>query len=156
MRISEALSGVALLYVETSPFIYYTEKRPGYVDKARAIFRYLDEGRLSVITSTIALSETLVKPIREHDEALVNAYSELFESTAGLSMMPVSAAVARLSAQLRAHYELKTPDALHLATALEAHCDAFLTNDKGFKRVSELRVLVLDELELEPPTTETT
>lgn len=43
---------------------------------------------------------------------------------------------------------LRTPDALQIAAALVAGCEAFLTNDAGLKRVTELRVLVLDELEM--------
>ena len=60
-----------------------------------------------------------------------------------------------MAAQLRARYELKTPDALHVAAALEARCEAFLTNDKGIQRVTDLRVLVLEDLELDPPPTGT-
>jgi predicted nucleic acid-binding protein len=151
MKISEALSEVELLYVETSPFIYFTEKRPVYAGKMRSIFRWLDEQRLDVITSTISLSECLTKPLRDGDSALVTTYSEMFESTRGLSMMPVDAAVAKRSAELRASYGLKTPDALHVATALISRCNAFLTNDLALKRISEIRVLVLDELEIDTP-----
>jgi predicted nucleic acid-binding protein len=46
---------------------------------------------------------------------------------------------------------MRTPDALHVATAIDAGCDAFLTNDTGIKRVHEIAVLVLDDLELDPP-----
>jgi predicted nucleic acid-binding protein len=42
---------------------------------------------------------------------------------------------------------LRLPDALQIAVALEAGCEAFLTNDLTLKRVVELRVLVLDDLE---------
>jgi len=35
-----------------------------------------------------------------------------------------------------------------IAGALSAGCEAFLTNDADLRRVTELRVLVLDELEL--------
>jgi predicted nucleic acid-binding protein len=52
---------------------------------------------------------------------------------------------------LRARYNLRTPDALHVATRIDATCDAFLTNDAGIKRVIEIAVLVLDELELDLP-----
>ena len=41
--------------------------------------------------------------------------------------------------------------ALHVAAAIDASCDAFLTNDLGIKRVTEIKILVLDELELAPP-----
>jgi predicted nucleic acid-binding protein len=49
---------------------------------------------------------------------------------------------------LRAGYNLRTPDALQIATAVELNCQAFLTNDKQLQPVAELRVLILDELEL--------
>jgi predicted nucleic acid-binding protein len=42
----------------------------------------------------------------------------------------------------------KIDDALQVATALNSSCEAFLTNDSNLKRVTQLRVLVLDELEL--------
>lgn len=37
---------------------------------------------------------------------------------------------------------------LQNATALENNCDAFLCNDKDLKRVTELKILILDEIEL--------
>ena len=43
---------------------------------------------------------------------------------------------------------LRTPDALQIATALNAGCTAFLTNDFRLQLVTEIRVLVLDEMEL--------
>jgi predicted nucleic acid-binding protein len=55
---------------------------------------------------------------------------------------------AKRAATLRAVYDLRTPDALQIATALEFNCQAVLTNDKQLQRVTELRVLILDELEL--------
>ncbi len=38
------------------------------------------------------------------------------------------------------------PDALQLAVAMQTDCQVFLTNDLKLKRVSELQVLVLDEM----------
>ena len=60
------------------------------------------------------------------------------------TIVPVNIQIAERAAHLR------TPDALQVATALDAGCDALLTNDLGLKRVAEMRVLVLDELELDP------
>ncbi len=151
MIISDALAGVRLLYVETAPFIYFTEKRALYVDKMRAIFQYLDDGLFDVAASTIAFSEALTKPLKDEDTALVRAYSEMFGTTSGLRMIPVDMPIARQSAVLRARYNLKTPDALHIATVIITHCDAFLTNDLDLKRVTEIRMIVLEELELDPP-----
>jgi predicted nucleic acid-binding protein len=40
------------------------------------------------------------------------------------------------------------PDALQIATAVESGCEGFLTNDLTIKRIQEIKILVLDELEL--------
>lgn len=64
-----------------------------------------------------------------------------------ITALPVNAIVAEQAAQLRTIYRLRTPDALHVATALVSGCDAFLTNDIKLKRVVEIPVLVFDELD---------
>jgi predicted nucleic acid-binding protein len=62
--------------------------------------------------------------------------------------VPVSTTIAENAAELRAKYRLRTPDALQIGTAIESSCHAFLTNDFGIQRVTEISVLVLDELDL--------
>lgn len=68
----------------------------------------------------------------------------------GLDLVPVTADVAQTGARLRAEYGLRTPDALHLAPAIEAGADVFLTNDERLRRVSDVRVMLVSEL----PTSE--
>jgi predicted nucleic acid-binding protein len=148
VKIADVLSGIDLLGVDTPPFIYYTENRPIYFDKMKAIFQRVNQGQFEVLCSVITLSETLNKPIEANDQMLINAYNSLFENTSGVTLVSVNKNIARRAAELRAKYGLKTPDALHVATALETGCQAFLTNDKGLKQVSEIQVLVLDELEV--------
>lgn len=63
----------------------------------------------------------------------------------------INAAIAREAARIRVHYNLQLPDALQVAAALIDGCEAFLTNDAALKRVTELRVLVVCELESENP-----
>lgn len=146
MKITTALLDVRDLYVETAPFIYYTESRSGYVDRMRAIFQEVMDKSSIIFTSTIILSECLAKPLRENDLPTVQAYNDLFEQTSHIRLISVDRQIARRSAILRAQYQLKTPDALHLATAIETGCQAFLTNDLALKRVTDIQVLVLDDL----------
>jgi predicted nucleic acid-binding protein len=56
--------------------------------------------------------------------------------------------MAERAAELRASYGMRLPDALQIAAALGERCDAFLTNDRRLARVTEIRVLVLDDLAL--------
>ena len=152
MKISDALKQVQRLAVETAPYIYYVENHPTYADKVDAIFQLVEAAPLEIKSSVITLTETLMKPIQAGDQALIDVYHDLLTETDYIVLNPVTAAVAERAAHLRARYNLRTPDAVHLASALEAGCDALLTNDLGLKRVTELRILVLDDLELDAPT----
>lgn len=151
MKISDALSSIKVLYVETAPFIYYTERYPVYVAKMRSVFLRIHQSQLEIFTSTITLTEVLTKPLKAGDKALVNAYHEMLENTQNIIIVPVDNTIANKAAELRAQYNLKTPDALQIATAIESGCDAFLTNDLGLRRVNEVKILVLDELEVDTP-----
>ena len=51
------------------------------------------------------------------------------------------------AAELRARYRLRLPDAIQLAVALNAGCQAFLTNDRDLQRVTAVRILSLEDLE---------
>jgi predicted nucleic acid-binding protein len=62
--------------------------------------------------------------------------------------MSIDDAAADQAARLRAKYQLLTPDAIQLAMAVNAGFQVFLTNDRGLQRVTEIRVLILDDLEL--------
>jgi predicted nucleic acid-binding protein len=44
---------------------------------------------------------------------------------------------------------MKLPDAIQVAVAIDQGCEAFLTNDRRLAQVTELRVLVLDDLALQ-------
>lgn len=52
------------------------------------------------------------------------------------------------AAKLRADYNLHLLDALQMALAVTNGCDAFLTNDRQLKRVIEMQVLVIDDLQI--------
>lgn len=148
MKIRDALNGVGTLGIETAPFIYYVEQHPTYVDRMRAIFQQVNSGTPQVITSVITLTEVLTMPIQAGHALYEQEYRDMLLNTAYVTTLPVSVAIADRAAHLRAQYRLRTPDALHVATAILSGCDAFLTNDQGLKRVREVHVLVLDELEL--------
>ena len=64
-----------------------------------------------------------------------------------LSVVLVDDSISTQAARIRAKYKgIKGMDSLQLATAIVYGCDVFLTNDKQLKQVTELNVLLVDEL----------
>lgn len=148
MKLPDALRGIRQLAFDTAPLIYFIERHPDYFDRMLFIMRYVDQGLIAGVGASIVLTEVLVQPIRTDNQELAGRYEAVLTQSDNFRLEPVATHVSRAAADLRARYNLRTPDALHIATAIDAGCDAFLTNDLGLKRVTELKVLVLDELEL--------
>ena len=63
-----------------------------------------------------------------------------------VSLIPATRELWEDAARIRADTGLKTPDALHAATALSIGCTLFITNDTDFRRVEGLPIVVLDDL----------
>jgi len=148
IALDNAFSDVDRLGLDTPPFIYLIERNPTHVDLVREVFRRITVGTFTAHSSVITLTEVLVQPRRVGNEALARRYRRFLLRSRNFSLDPITADIAEQAADLRARYGLRTPDALQIASALAAGCTAFLTNDMRLQRVSELRVLVLDELEL--------
>ena len=146
LTVSEALSGVSRFGVDTAVFIYYVEADPARFDRCLAVFDTVAAGSAGVYTSVLTLTETLVHPLRSGNVPLADAYRNLLDHTNGVTSSAVDSHIAELAADLRSRYSLRTPDAIQIATAISAGCDAFLTNDAGLRRVADIRVVVLDDL----------
>ncbi|HLU10353.1 MAG TPA: PIN domain-containing protein [Oceanobacillus sp.] len=111
--------------------------------KVRDIFRQIDQGKFEGVSSMITLVEVLTQPLKMGNSTLEMEYRNILMRSRHFSLLPISVGIAERAAQLRAHYNLKTPDALQVFAAIDAQCDAFLTNDLGLKRVQEINVLLI-------------
>lgn len=148
MRLADALKNISILAFDTAPVIYFVEANPQYDALVTAIFERVEKGDITGVTSVISLCEVLVHPLRNRNIDLQKRYREILQTSPNFYTEPINAKIAEAAAELRAKYNLRTPDALQIAAALENGCDAFLCNDNGLKRVTELRILILDDLTL--------
>ncbi len=134
-----------IVYVDTSPVIYSVEENAMYSQLLEPLWDELKAGQLIVVSSELILLETLVVPLKNNDGALIAAYENIL-TMSDLDLFPITTQILREAAQLRATANLKTPDAIHAATALSINCAQFITNDFAFRRVPNLPVVVLDEV----------
>lgn len=134
---------LAAVYLDTSPIIYSVEKHADYWQILTPLWQSLKANEIEVFTSELTLLETLVQPIKQNNNALISAYETLLTKT-DIRLQPINADILREAANLRANQNFKTPDAIHAATA--SNCAYFITNDNGFKRLSNFNVVILSEL----------
>lgn len=144
--LASALTGVRRLAVDTAPLIYLIESHPEFGSAVREVVERAERDELTLVTSSLTLTEALTLPFERGKEDLAHEYRNLLLHTPYLLLEPIGARIAERAALLRSEHNLKTPDAIQLATALEAGCEAFLTNDLALRRVDALRVVVLADL----------
>ena len=146
-NLDDALSGITKLGVDTPIIIYFVETHPQYDALVTEVFQHIADSTFTGVTSVITLIEVLIRPFRRGDIRLQQEYRDLLLHSANFEMVSIDTAIAERAAEIRARYNFRIPDALQIAAALAAGCEAFLTNDAELKRVTELRMLVLNELE---------
>lgn len=132
--------------IDTAPFVYFIEEREPYVELLTSFFDAVDAGRIQALTTTITCSETLVIPCRrQNDKELITKYETFLLETPSLTIIPLNFQIAKITAEIRAQHGLKTPDAIQWATAIQCGVHFFLTNDKGFQKFSNPKVLMIDD-----------
>lgn len=132
--------------LDSAPLIYFIEENPAYLEMTDAFFEAMVRGELRVVTSVITLLEVLVYPLRQGNSILAKQYRDILSDEEGLTTIEVSPAIAEIAAQLRATYNLRTPDAIQTATAIRGAASFFLTNDARLPSLPGLEVLLLEEL----------
>jgi predicted nucleic acid-binding protein len=143
---SLTLPSTGLVYVDTQIVIYSVETHPAYWSTLRPLWTAVQHAPLSIVSSQLTMLETMVAPLRAGDLVLCKAYEQLFEG-GGVRLLPISELVLKEAAKLRAASpSLRTPDAIHAATALIYGCAMFLTNDESFRSVTGLPLVMLNDV----------
>jgi predicted nucleic acid-binding protein len=96
--------------------------------------------------SVLLLAEVLTEPM--HDNPDSDETATLVSLLSRLELHPLDETTARLALALAVSYGLRAADAVHLATAVAAGADRFLTNNrKDFPQtINEIDVVYPDEL----------
>jgi len=135
-----------IIGLDTMVFIYHFEENQIYSPLTFSIFESLEKGNFNAITSILTLLEILVKPKRENNSILTERYKILLETFPNLRVKTLDENIADVASSLRANYNINTPDAIQVATSIEAQADIFITNGTSLKKVTEIKVLLLSEM----------
>jgi predicted nucleic acid-binding protein len=139
------ISSGSKVYVDTAVLIYTLEENKDYFDLLEPLWLKFQAQEIELISSELILMEVLVVPLRNNNNSLVSDYEQLLLNSP-MQLIPINRSILRSAANLRAKTSLKTPDAIHATTAMAVNCDLFITNDKGFRNLSNLSVVILSEV----------
>lgn len=128
----EDLEGVAIA-LDSVIFIYALEGNLEFGELARKILQMIEQGKCRGFACDLVLAELMVKPLRDGCPEIAEEYARDLPSFPNLKFCAVTQAVVIAAARLRGKISLGLIDALHLATAVEAGCTVFLTNDAAIR-----------------------
>lgn len=142
MSLVESIPAGATVVVDSGPIIIVLDG----TDRALAgqylpIFKAAERGRLAIAVSTITVAEVMTGPLRHGDRILAERYRQVMSASTNWRVIDFTLGLAALAADLRAKYRLKLPDAIQLATAIDAGAHALVTHDRDFAAVTELPVI---------------
>ena len=140
----------ALAYIDTQSVIYTVEQHPVYAPLLDAFWQAVQAKAVRVATSELTVMESLVGPLKRSDSALLTKFEQFFRAP-DLQLVPIDRDILRAAARLRAAAsKLRTPDAIHAATAQVLSVSLFVTNDPDFRLVSNLPLVLLDDFRSAP------
>jgi len=123
--------------LDTVTFIYFLERHPVHFVTVKELFGRIETAELTAVMSSLLFAELLVPAYRAGDSKRVQTMVRLLTNFPNMRIIPLSPEISVEAARLRAVYNMRTPDAIHAATALKENADAIITNDKGFQRLAE-------------------
>lgn len=135
--------GRQIIGLDTSIFAYVFNNHPEFERKAFAILNRVQTGKRTGVFSGVGLIELLtgIKKSGRVGHAII--YKEKIRAYPNLIIGGLDDSVIEIASNLRAKYGLRTPDAIHLATAIAAGASVFYTNDKRLRMVKEITVETL-------------
>ena len=135
-----------IIFLDTSPFIYFFERHPEHYQSLEAMFSQLYETGAQAITSIITYIELTTHPARLGESQLVRKYRDYLSNSENISIFPLNMDIADYVVNLRAKHRFKMPDAIQIGTAVACGADYIITNDRAWRSFKEIKVMLVSEL----------
>lgn len=141
-------SGSRIL-LDTVSLIYFLVPNGHYSEQATAILSCIESGELQGLMASLVFAELLVPLYRSGNSQAATGLSKRLINFRNMEVITLTTEVSMEAARLRADHGLRTPDAIHGATAIVAQATGILTNDKRLKVLTQegLSVWLFDSLE---------
>lgn len=134
------------LFIDTSPLIYFFEENEKYIGRLAKLFDDVYMKDVQIVTSMITYIELISYPVKLGNVQLAAKYRDYLTNSELISIYPLNLIASETAVKYRVSYGFKTPDAIQLGIAECCGADFVLTNDSSWKKVTELKVLTMEDL----------
>ncbi len=131
-----------LRYIDSVIVIYFLERADALHARAAGWLAGFQAAGDHLAITDLSRLECRVGPLKSGDTLLLAKYDGFF-ALPDVHLLRLTTAVYDRATAIRAAYNIKTADALHLAAAVEHGCDSFLTNDTRLSRFAGIPVEVM-------------
>lgn len=131
-----------LIYLDSVIVIYLIEGPSPWRTRAENRLSELRAAGDRIAVSDLTCLECRVKPLRLGDNSLLAEY-QLFLAALDVTRITLPTPVFERATEIRARYNFRLGDSLHLAAAIEGTCQSFLTNDLRLARFPAISIEVL-------------
>lgn len=132
MGVAESLLGKRV-YFDTNIFIYLLEGNENLHTQIEALKRIILTDECSIFSSELVFTEMLPPVVRSENDSAIQRVLRFLELEGVFHLVPVSKNICIQAGVLRGKTNMKTPDAIHVASAMHEKCTHFLTNDTGIQ-----------------------
>ncbi len=135
---------MGLIALDSNIFIRALDDPGPLGEKSRTFLKDLRETTPTVFISVMILEEFFVKVYKTGREKDLDSILDFIILGGLAQLVDVNKQIALLAAKIRAQYNIKAPDAIHLASAIESGAKVFITTDRRLpKKIGKLIVKIL-------------
>ena len=132
-----------MIYLDTGIIIRLIEGEDQVRVPIENRLKEIPDQECTTVTSRLSLLECRCKPVREEQEDLLVLYDAFFASRE-VVLWEIDAVVVDKATELRGKLGLRTPDAIHVASAVVSGATAFWTTDKALAKCPQMPVEVFE------------
>lgn len=133
------------IYLDTNILIYLLEGSSHLEKPLLQVKQLIEYRKAGFVVSALVFAEILPPLAASGNQARVDAAREFLSATGAFEIISADTEICTHAGMLRGIHRMKTPDAIHVATAIASGCDILLTNDRQIRSPQGLEVLVLSQ-----------
>lgn len=144
-KFKQVISKYKRVGLDSMEFIYFLEDNPQFGALSEVIFELAERNKITVISSILVLIEVLTGYHRANDKTSEQEFKQMMKEFPNIEVYDLDNNLINKVVNLRTKYNIKTPDAIHIATAIENKAEAFITNDKLLSKIKEIKIICLSD-----------